>query len=183
MSHVTRTLSRGGFLLLLAAVLSCVVAVPMASQARAATYSPSLSAFDSRLLYDINHARNVRGIRSLTAVACTTDVAHNWSCHMAAASWLSHDLRLGALLETHGSYWWTTYGENVGMIGSASGADSLFRAYMNSPEHRANILDRSYRYVGIWSKRSGGYRYNTIDFVGSARSSYSNTYGGERRHC
>jgi len=183
MSHVTRTLSRAGAVLVSAAVLVAGAVVPMAAPAAATTSTPTLSTFDARLLYDINHARTVRGIRALTVVAGTTDVAHGWSCHMAAFSLLSHDLRLGALLETHGSYWWTTYGENVGMIGSTSGADSLFRAYMNSPEHRANILDRSYRYVGIWSKRSGGYRYNTIDFVGSAASSYNYAYGPTRRTC
>ena len=32
MSHVTRTLSRGGLLVLLAAVVSCVIAVPMAER-------------------------------------------------------------------------------------------------------------------------------------------------------
>lgn len=183
MSLVTRTLSRAGGLLVAAAVLSGVIAVPLATRAAAGTYTPTLSAFDTRLLYDINHARTVRGIRALTLVAGTTDVAHGWSCHMGTYSTLSHDLRLGTLLETHGSFLWTTYGENVGVVSSTSGADTLFRAYMNSPAHRANILDRSYRYVGVWSKRSGGRRWNTIDFVGSTASSYSNAYGPARRTC
>jgi uncharacterized protein YkwD len=181
MSHVTRTLTRGGLLVLLASVLSCFIAVPLAEQASASTTAPSLSTFDSRLLYDINHARTIRGIRALRAVAGTTDVAHGWSCHMAGVHRLSHDLRLGTLLESHGSYYWTTYGENVGM--TAAGADSLFRSYMNSPAHRANILDRTFRFVGLWTKRSGGMRWNTMDFVGSAASSYSYAYGGTRRTC
>jgi uncharacterized protein YkwD len=183
MSYLTRTLTRAGALLVSVAALTGVVAVPLASHAAAATYTPTLSTFDARLLYDINHARTIRGIRALTPVAGTTDVAHGWSCHMAAVSVLSHDLRLAALLETHGSYWWTTYGENVGMVSSTSGADTLFRAYMNSPAHRANILDRSFRYVGVWSKRSGGRRWNTIDFVGSTASSYKYGYGPTRRTC
>jgi len=183
MSHVTRNLTRGGLLVLLAAVLSCVVAVPLATQARAATSTPSLSAFDSRLLYDINHARAVRGIRALTVVAGTTDVAHGWSCHLAGVHLLSHNGRLGTQLESHGSYYWTTYGENVGMTASTAGADSLFRAYMNSPAHRANILDRTFRFIGLWTKSSVGMRWNTMDFVGSAASSYSYAYGPTRRTC
>lgn len=183
MSHVTRTLTRGGLLLLLAAVLSSFIAVPLAGQANAAGSTPSLSAFDSRLLYDINHARTIRGIRALRVVAGTTDVAHGWSCHMAGVHLLSHNLRLGTLLETHGSYYWTTYGENVGMTASTAGADSLFRAYMNSPAHRANILDRTFRYIGLWTKSGGGMRWNTMDFVGSAASSYNYAYGGTRRTC
>jgi uncharacterized protein YkwD len=181
-SPITRTLSRAGALLVSAVVLTTGLAVPLAAPAAAST-TPVLSTFDARLLSDINHARTARGIRALTVVAGTTDVAHGWSCHMATVSLLSHDLRLGALLETHGSYWWTTYGENVGLISSTSGADALFRAYMNSPAHRANILDRTFRYVGIWTKGSGGRRWNTIDFVGSAASSYNYAYGGTRRTC
>ena len=183
MSHVTRILTRGGLLVLLAALLSCVVAVPLAERAGASTYTPSLSTFDSRLLYDINHARTIRGIRALTVVAGTTDVAHGWSCHLAGVHLLSHNLRLGTQLESHGSYYWTTYGENVGMSATTPGADALFRAYMNSPAHRANILDRTFRYVGVWTKRSGGHRWNTIDFVGSALSSYNYAYGGTRTTC
>jgi uncharacterized protein YkwD len=182
MSYVTRTLSRAGALLISAAVLTTGLVVPLASSAAAST-TPALSAFDARLLADINHARTSRGIRALTVVAGTTDVAHGWSCHMAAVSLLAHNLRLGAVLETHGSSLWTTYGENVGTIGSTSGADALFRAYMNSPGHRANILDRTFRYVGVWTKASSGRRWNTIDFVGSSANSYSYAYGGTRRTC
>jgi uncharacterized protein YkwD len=96
---------------------------------------------------------------------------------------LAHNLRLTSALLTHGSRMWTTAGENVGVLPSTAGADALFRAYMNSPEHRANILDRSYRYVGIWSKRSGARRWNTLDFVGSTVASYNYAYGPTRRTC
>ena len=182
MSKHTRILSRAGALVVTAAVMSGIAAVPLAAPA-AAAYTPSLSSFDARLVYDINHARAAHGIRALTVVAGTTDVAHGWSCHMATYSSLAHNLRLGVQLPTHGSALWTTYGENVGMESSTASADTLFRAYMASPMHRANILDRSYRYLGIWSKSSGGRRWNTLDFVGSTSSSYSYAYGATRRTC
>jgi uncharacterized protein YkwD len=178
-----RIFTKAGAALVALAVLAGIATVPFASRAEAATYKPSLSSFDSRLLYDINHARMARGLRPLTVVAGTTDVAHGWACHMAAAAALGHNLRLGTALINHGSSLWTTAGENVGVVSSVSGADTLFRAYMNSPEHRANILDRTYRYVGIWSKAAAGRRWNTIDFVGSALSSYSYSYGPTRRTC
>ena len=54
---------------------------------------------------------------------------------------------------------------------------------MNSPEHRANILDPSVRFVGVWSKRGGHRRFNTIDFVGSQSTSYNTAYGAERQGC
>jgi len=177
----TRT-ARAGGILIAAASIAGVLGVPLATTAEA-SYTPSLSSFDARLLYDINHARTSRGIRALTLVAGTTDVAHGWSCHMASGSVLAHNLHLGSQLDTHGSSLWTTYGENVGVESSSYGADHLFRMYMNSPMHRANILDPSYRYLGMWTKRANGRRWNTLDFVGSASSSYSYSYGATRRSC
>ena len=186
MSHVTRT--RTGIRAAAAVVFAAVVGVsigsiPFATTAGAATTAPALSQFDARLLADINHARAAHGERALRAVAGTTDVAHGWSCHMAADLTLAHNGRLGSLLDSHGSSLWTTYGENVGYTTATAGADRLFHDYMNSPLHRANILNRSYRYVGIWSKRSNGRRWNTIDFVGSTVSSYNYGYGITRRTC
>lgn len=169
--------------------ITAVVAVAIAAgilvfphDAQAST-TPTLSAFDARLLHDINHARTSRGIRAVTAVAGTSDVAHHWSCHLASAWTLAHNLNLVSQLETHGSALWTTYGENVGWQSSSYGADRLFRAYMNEPAHRANILDSAFRYVGVWSKRHNGRRFNTMDFVGSPLSSYSTSYGGTRVTC
>ena len=54
---------------------------------------------------------------------------------------------------------------------------------MNDAPHRANILGKAFRYVGLWSKRHNGWRMNTIDFVGSPVSSYSYGYGGTRVTC
>ncbi|MCI0425646.1 MAG: CAP domain-containing protein [Actinobacteria bacterium] len=41
---------------------------------------------------------------------------------------------------------WSKVGENVGVGGTVSG---IHQAFMNSPGHRANILDPTYNYVGI----------------------------------
>lgn len=183
MSSIARTIRRGGAVLVTTTVFSTIVAVAPSAPAAHASYTPSLSTFDARLLADINHARAARGIRQLVVVAGTTDVAHGWSCHEAAYSLLAHNLHLASALDTHGSSSWTTYGENVGMQSSTAGADSLFRAYMNSPAHRANILDRSYKYVGIWTKQASGLRFNTVDFVGSTSTSYNFGYGSTRRTC
>jgi uncharacterized protein YkwD len=178
-----RTLARAGGIVAAAAALAGVLGVPVATTAAASTYTPTLSSFDARLVYDINRARTSRGIRALTVVAGTTDVAHGWSCHMASVSLLSHNSRLGSQLSTHGSALWTTYGENVGVESRANGADYLFRLYMRSPGHRANILDRSFRYLGVWTKGANGLRWNTLDFAGSAPSSYNYAYGRTRRTC
>jgi uncharacterized protein YkwD len=168
-----------GLIAAIAATVATAVAVP----AQASGSSTPLSRFDQRLLDDINHARAAQGLRALTPAAGTTDVAHHWTCHLASTKSLEHNGRLGSQLDSHGSRSWTTYAENVGYVGHRSGADKLFRIYMQSPEHRDNILDPSMRYVGLWSKRSGKFRFNTIDFVGSHSNAYRSSYGSERASC
>jgi uncharacterized protein YkwD len=137
---------------------SLILAAPSAS----AESSPS--AYTSRLVTLVNQARAQHGLRALAVASGTTSVAAAWSSHMAATDALSHNPNLRAQLEAHGSRNWTTYGENVGE-GSAASADKLFTAYMNSPEHRANILAGAYRYLGIATVFSGGVAWNTMDFV------------------
>jgi uncharacterized protein YkwD len=118
-----------------------------------------------------------------TPTAGTSDVARRWSCHLARYRSLTHNPNLAHDLELHGSPDWTTAGENVAWQSSGYGADHLFRSYMRSPAHRANILDRSFRYVGVWTKRSSGRRWNTTNFVGEPVSSYHYSYGGMRVAC
>jgi uncharacterized protein YkwD len=164
-------------------VTGLLAAAPFTPAANAAWARPSLSAFDSRLVADMNHARAAHGLHGLVATAGTTDIAHSWTCHLAAGHVLAHNGRLAAQLPTHGSRNWTAYAENVGYEAASAHADALFRAYMNSPEHRSNILDPSARFVGVWTKRAGGTRYNTIDFVGATTRAYSNTYGASKATC
>ncbi|HET7312320.1 MAG TPA: CAP domain-containing protein [Mycobacteriales bacterium] len=179
-------LLRHALLVSAAAMSAPLLATPGPSTVRdvdVAGTTPALSRFDTRLLGDINRARASRGIRRLALVAGTTDVAHHWSCHMAKYGVLEHDPYLRWALETHGSPDWTTYGENVGRQPTDYGADHLFHRYMSDPSHRANILDKSYRYVGIWSKRRSGARWNTTDFVGAPIDSYHFSYGDTRVAC
>jgi uncharacterized protein YkwD len=181
MSGSPRTHRRGA-VAVAAAALTIVVAGPLGSSAHAST-TPSLSHFDARLVHDMNGARSNHGMRKLTVVAGTTDIAHHWSCHLASALTLAHDLKLASKLDTHGSALWTTFGEDVGAVSTSYGADKLFHAYMNDPSHRANILDPGFRYVGVWSKRNSGRRWNTVDFVGSPVSSYNDGYGSTTATC
>ena len=184
MSPFRRTLLRHVLIVSAAASAPLLASAPTtAPMADAALASPTLPRFDQRLLRDINHARASRGLRRLALVAGTTDVAHRWSCHMARYRSMTHNPSLASDLALHGLPGWTSYGENIGWQSSSYGADHLFRGYMHSPAHRANILDRSFRYVGVWTKRAGGRRWNTTDFVGAPAGSYHYSYGGMRVAC
>ncbi len=57
---------------------------------------------------------------------------------------------------------WNTLGENVGVGG---GVSSLHRAFMNSPSHRANVLYRRFRHVGVGTRYdSDGTLWVTVTF-------------------
>src|SRR3954468_17902278 len=139
-----------------------------------ASAESSPSAFGSRLVSLINQARADHGLRALTVASGTSSVAANWTNHLDQQQALSHNPDLGHQLETHGSPDWTAYGENVG-DGPTSSADTLFQAYMNSPEHRDNILGSAYRYLGVGVVFDHSTAWNTLDFVDQYASSRPHT--------
>jgi len=164
-----------------AAVTAFVAALAVGASfaaAPASAYSTAnnvrLNAVEYRLASLINNARTSRGLRALVVAPGTTDLARRWSMNQAQRNVLQHNPNLVYGIEHAGSASWHSAGENVGR---GWDADSLFTAYMNSPGHRANILDSSYRYLGIgWVQRPDGSGYNTQVFV----DSYSGTYGHTR---
>jgi uncharacterized protein YkwD len=154
--------------------LSTGVTTP-ASAAAASVDSVRLNGFEARLAADINAARRSAGLRPLVVVAGATDVARNWSWRMAGRERLWHNPSVVHDLNTAGSAAWTQIAENVG-FGPADGPEELFQAYMNSPPHRANILDRGARYLGVGTVERDGVAWNTLDFV----NAYSDRYGSPR---
>lgn len=152
-------------LTLVSAVTGLVVAGALLTTAGAhAETSYSTSSYAGRLLGLVNDARAQLGLQPLVLAMGTTTVAWGWTEHLAQVHALSHNQHLGRQLSTHGSSRWRVYGENVG-VGSTDDPDGLFDAYMHSPEHRANILNRDYRYVGVAVVFTGSRSWNTFDFV------------------
>ena len=128
------------------------------------------ASYASRLIALVNQARQQHGLGALTVASGTSQVAAAWTAHLDASQSLAHNPDLRHQLETHGSPDWTTYGENVGE-GPADDPDALFQAYMNSTEHRANILNSAYRFTGVSVVLDGSTAWNTFDFVDSYHSS------------
>jgi hypothetical protein len=128
--------------------------------------STTPSSYGSQLVALINQARSQHGVPALTVTDGTSEVATSWTEQLAAARALSHNPNLQSDLESHGSPNWTSYAENVGNASSSS-ATQLFNAYMNSAEHRANILSSSFRYLGVGVVFTGSTAWNTLDFVDS----------------
>lgn len=93
----------------------------------------------------LNQIRDAHGRDPLDQRRGLQDVAKAWAASMAAAETLSHNPSLDA--QTTG-----VVGENVGY-----GPDwrQVFAAFMNSPLHRANMLDPGLTEVGVGTARAG----------------------------
>lgn len=94
----------------------------------------------------INHERKIRGIGLLGKSNCLTTAARKWSRHMALVNNLYHSQLQQSVESECGTGWWRKIGENVGKSQDSAG---VFQAYMNSPGHRANILDNTFQRVGV----------------------------------
>lgn len=160
-----------------APVLGLAVPASLMTPALAATTTVDgvrLNGFEARLLVEINDARRSNGLRPLQVAPGTTDVARRWAWRLADAQRLWHNPSLVHDVAAAGAGAWTMIAENVG-FGPAQQPHTLFEAYMHSPEHRANILDRSARYVGVGVVERDGLAYNTLDFTDATSAGYGDT--------
>jgi peptidoglycan hydrolase-like protein with peptidoglycan-binding domain len=131
-------------------VTSVGAAIALATPAGAVT--SDASAYFAR----INAERADHGLPALTMRNDLNSVAQGWADHMAAADLLSHNPNLTTAIAN-----WQTVGENVG---EGPDVPTLDTAFWNSPEHRANILDSSYKDVGIGTTFANGVLWITVDF-------------------
>jgi uncharacterized protein YkwD len=148
---------------------------PVAAAAATTVGSVYLNGYEAALVADINAARADHGLRALVVTAGTTDVARRWSWRLASAQALSHNPSIVTNLEHAGSAAWSDIAENVGEAPSDD-PQMLFGAYMDSPPHRANILDPAARFLGVGVVERAGTAWNTLDFT----DAYSSTYGRTR---
>ena len=102
----------------------------------------------------VNWARAQAGLPALAENATLDSKADAWASQLRDECNIHHSrLADGAPPE------WRKLGENVGRGGSI---DQVQVAYMNSPGHRANILDGSYNSMGagaVWGTCNG---YRTV---------------------
>ena len=121
---------------LLAVLAVFVVAVAVAPVAEAR--SPS-----SALIQKVNEARKARGLKPLRVSRSLAHSSKRYANRLMRSGYFGHAgriqasrrfRRLGEVLEMHG-----------GLRAAPSGA---FRSWMNSPGHRAVLLDPGFRYIG-----------------------------------
>ena len=103
--------------------------------------SASATTVESTFIAKLNHARAWRDIPRLRTRAILTEVAREQAKRMADRNTLYHNPSLRSDVPN-----WRWVGENVGY---GPDAITIHVAFMHSPGHRANILDRDYTQVGV----------------------------------
>lgn len=91
-------------------------------------------------------------VANIAAHLHSVRMANNHSLYHSCC--LTHDLR---------NVKWFVWGENVGVGTNVFG---LFKAFMASPDHRANMLDTRFTHVGIGFHRHGHILWVTMIFFG-----------------
>ena len=114
----------------------------------------------AKMLSWVNHSRAVHHVHRLRMVRPVVGLAHDHNVAMAHKQRLFHSTDLGYKLR---SYSWHSWGENVGAGVTPYG---LFKAYMASPEHRANMLSKGFDRVGISFVERHGVLWSTLIFYG-----------------
>ncbi|MFD7319711.1 sigma-70 family RNA polymerase sigma factor [Streptomyces sp. NPDC059875] len=105
----------------------------------------------------VNAERAKAGCGPLTANSQLTRAAQGHSDDMAARDFFDHtnpDGKGPGERVTATGYPWSTYGENIAM--GQSSAEQVMESWMNSPGHRANILNCSFKEIGIGIHNEGG---------------------------
>jgi hypothetical protein len=125
----------------------------------------ALSDIETCFYRAINRERSHVGRPRLAVKDDLTVIARRHSRRMAGDHTIYHNNNLGN--EIPGK--WYAAGENVGM---GPDCQSIHDAFMASPGHRANILDRDYNQVGVGvALDEHGTVYVTEDFAGRHSSS------------
>ncbi|WP_406458649.1 sigma-70 family RNA polymerase sigma factor [Streptomyces sp. NBC_00876] len=113
----------------------------------------------------VNKERASAGCGPVAEDGQLTDAAQRHSDDMAARDFFEHTNPDGAdpgRRVTDAGYRWSTYGENIAR--GQQTPESVMQSWMNSPGHRANILNCSFKDIGIGVHQGPGGPWWTQDF-------------------
>ncbi len=116
-------------------------------------------ATEAGFLAKINASRAANGLAALSVDGGLRSHARKHTQDMIDADKIYHST--GDELKAAAGAGWSKLGENVGRGGTV---DSLHKAFMASPGHKANILG-DYNYAGIGTASSDGVLYVTVVFM------------------
>lgn len=173
------------FVLSSAVAVSAFAAVPAVSGAATCKSADSVPAASDdaqathATLCLLNAERRSRGLRPLRRDAKLTRAALGHARDMVAKQYFDHDSRNGAtFIHRIKRSGWTksrrsyTMGENIAWGGGhLSSPRSIVRGWMKSSGHKANILARDFRFIGIGIA-------NGAPTGGGSGATYATDFGG-----
>ena len=126
--------------------------------------SSAIAAARAQILTLVNKQRDTAGCQPLTAASALNTLAQNFSEDMAARNFFDHTDPDGHTPWDRAAKLGITNlgGENIAR-GQAD-ADAVMEAWMNSPGHRANILNCEYKTLGVGIDFATGGPWWTQDF-------------------
>jgi uncharacterized protein YkwD len=154
---------------------SAPAATPSARRAAAAGQpadgtAAGTTAAEAAVLVLVNQERAKANCGPLSADARLTAAARAHSADMAGRGYFAHDTPDGVGVGTRvtgAGYRWSAVGENIAQGQQTPAA--VMQAWMNSPGHRANILNCRFSNIGIGLARPGRSPLWTQDFGTPAR--------------
>jgi uncharacterized protein YkwD len=140
------------------AVIAVLALTLSMGEAHAGGFKPARAR--AKVFSFVNHYRVDHGMRRLHQSRDINRVARHHSQRMASSRKLFHSSSLSTKLRSkHPSCW----GENIGMGPSVW---RVFKGWVRSSAHRANMLNRHYRRTGIGVARGHGYLWVTMIYYG-----------------
>ena len=131
---------------------------PSASPSASKKSAAPASGATARVVELVNDERSKAGCKPLTVNAKLTKAAQAHSKDMADHRNMSHTGSNGSSPDDRikaAGYDWNSYGENVAY--GYSTPESVMKGWMDSPGHKRNILDCSYKEIGVGLAQPGDY--------------------------
>ena len=124
---------------------------------RATAMAPEV--YEARVQRIVNRRRDARGLRHLRISRCADRSAERWSRHLAARNAFYHQSMTAVLDRCNARY----AGETLGR--GSMRPRRLVRMWMRSPGHRAVLLSRKSRRIGVGATLDGGRWVVAANFV------------------
>ena len=133
------------------AIVVAVLAIGVGASACFPDITPGIGPSDplkSEVLRHMNYDRAIRGVPQMHYSPKLDNLAGNWAWAMATVYGFVHQ-DLGSILRGPDFAGWYTLGENI-LVGPGNmNAGQMEAAWMNSPGHRANILNGNFNAAGV----------------------------------
>lgn len=128
------------------------------------TAAPATSTMEQDLFRMTNAARSEQGLAPLQWDESLARAAHAHAELMLETGQFSHELPGEASLAVRAAQAGAHFQAIAENIAEGPGVDSIQHSWMNSPPHRANILDANLNAVGFAVVGHGSYFYAVADF-------------------